>query len=313
MDTMSAGDRRERDCVKTSEGMTRRQLLKAAAGAGIAAFLAGCSPEAREAFFRKRFRELTPDEVRDVLAREEQAYAARFGQPVSVSADPPREGVVYGYGLDLSRCIGCRRCVYACVKENNQSREPQIHWIRVLSMKKEGGVNIMESDAYYDPAQVPEADKFYMPVACQQCRHPPCVKACPVKATWQEPDGIVVIDYNWCVGCRCCMAACPYGARHFNWGTAHVPEDELNPHMHYLGNRPRPRGVVEKCTFCIQRVRQKDGHYPACVEVCPVGARKFGNLLDEHSEIRHILREKRVFIFKEELSTEPKFFYFYAT
>ena len=114
--------------METSEGITRRRLLKASAVAGIAAFLAGCSPEAREVFFRKRFRELTPDEIQDVLAREEKAYAARFGKPVSVLADQPREGVVYGYGLDLSRCIGCRRCVYACVDENNQSREPQIQW-----------------------------------------------------------------------------------------------------------------------------------------------------------------------------------------
>ncbi len=312
METMSASDGRERDGVEAPEGMTRRQLLRAAAGTGIAAFLAGCSPEAREAYFRKRFRELTPDEVRDVRAREEKAYAKRFGRPVSVGADPPREGVVYGYGLDLSRCIGCRRCVYACVEENNQSRDPQIHWIKVLRMKKEDGVDIMGADAYYAPPAVPEDEYFYMPVACQQCRNPPCVKACPVKATWQEPDGIVVIDYNWCIGCRCCMAACPYGARHFNWSAPHVPADNLNPRTHYLGNRPRPRGVVEKCTFCIQRVRKRDGRYPACVEACPVGARKFGNLLDEQSEISHILRDKRVFILKEEAATEPKFFYFYA-
>jgi molybdopterin-containing oxidoreductase family iron-sulfur binding subunit len=299
--------------VETSKGLTRRNLLKASGAAAISVFLAGCSPTAREAFFRRRFKELTPDEIRNMLAREEQAYSERFGKPVTVVADPPLAGVSYGYGLDLSRCIGCRRCVYACVDENNQSREPQIHWIKVLAMKKEGGVNVMGSDAYYDPALVPEREYFYMPVACQQCRRPPCVRACPVKATWQEPDGIVVIDYNWCIGCRCCMAACPYGARHFNWGTPNVPADQLNPHTHYLGNRPRPRGVVEKCTFCIQRVRQKKGRYPACVEACPVGARKFGNLLDEKSEIRFLLREKRVFIFKEELATEPRFYYFYAT
>ena len=299
--------------METSKGLTRRNLLKASGAAAISVFLAGCSPTAREAFFRRRFKELTPDEIRNMLAREEQAYSERFGKPVTVVADPPLEGVSYGYGLDLSRCIGCRRCVYACVDENNQSREPQIHWIKVLAMKKEGGVNVMGSDAYYNPALVPEREYFYMPVACQQCRRPPCVRACPVKATWQEPDGIVVIDYNWCIGCRCCMAACPYGARHFNWGTPNVPADQLNPHTHYLGNRPRPRGVVEKCTFCIQRVRQKKGRYPACVEACPVGARKFGNLLDEKSEIRFLLREKRVFIFKEELATEPRFYYFYAT
>jgi len=313
MEKTSFRDGKERSRMEKSEGMTRRRLLKSSAVAGIAAFLAGCSPEAREAYFRRRFRELTPDEIKDVLAREEKAYTKRFGKPVSVLADQPREDVVYGYGLDLSRCIGCRRCVYACVDENNQSREPQIHWIKVLRMKKEDGVDVMEADAYYNPATVPEDEYFYMPVACQQCRKPPCVRVCPVKATWQEPDGIVVIDYNWCIGCRCCMAACPYGARHFNWSEPHVPEDKLNTNTHYLGNRPRPRGVVEKCTFCIQRVRKDKGRYPACLEACPVGARKFGNLLDPTSEMQYLLREKRVFILKEELATKPKFYYFYAT
>ena len=129
--------------------------------------------------------------------------------------------------------------------------------------------------------------------------------------TWVEPDGIVVIDYDWCIGCRCCMASCPYGARHFNWREPTVSKEQLNPRTHYLGNRPRMKGVVEKCTFCIQRTRA--GRYPACVEVCPVGARKFGNLLDPDSEIRYIIEHKRVMVLKEELNTLPKFFYFYAT
>ncbi len=108
-----------------------------------------------------------------------------------------------------------------------------------------------------------------------------------MKATWKEPDGIVVIDYDWCIGCRCCTAACPYGARKFNWAEPELPAEEMNPVTHYLGNRPRPKGVVEKCTFCIQRSRA--GRYPACVEICPVGARKFGNLLDPASEIRQVM------------------------
>jgi len=134
-----------------------------------------------------------------------------------------------------------------------------------------------------------------------------------VKATWMEPDGIVVIDPKWCIGCRYCMAACPYGARHFNWGQPRIPAGEVSPDTHYLGNRPRAKGVVEKCSFCIQRVRDKEGRYPACVEVCPVGARKFGNLLDPQSEIRYVLERKRVLVLKEELNTQPKFFYFYGT
>ena len=96
-----------------------------------------------------------------------------------------------------------------------------------------------------------------MPVACQQCRNAPCTKVCPTGATWTEKDGIVVVDYDWCIGCRYCMAACPYGARHFNWAEPGLPKAEINPKTHVLGNRPRRAGVVEKCTFCIQRVAQR--------------------------------------------------------
>jgi molybdopterin-containing oxidoreductase family iron-sulfur binding subunit len=107
------------------------------------------------------------------------------------------------------------------------------------------------------------------------------------------------------------MAACPYGARHFNWGEPNLPAEDVNPDMHILGNRPRTRGVVEKCSFCIQRVRK--GRLPACHEACPVGARKFGNLLDPESEIRYLLDHKRTFVLKAELETHPKFFYFWGT
>src|SRR5690606_11821403 len=143
---------------------------------------------------------------------------------------------------------------------------------------------------------------------CFQCANPPCVQVCPVSATWQEPDGIVVVDYDWCIGCRYCIAACPYWARRFNWSEPHVPAEELNPNQHYLGNRARKKGVVEKCTFCIQRTRE--GRLPACAEACPTGARVFGNLLDPNSEIRWVLENKRVFRLKEDLNTEPRFWYF---
>jgi Fe-S-cluster-containing dehydrogenase component len=297
-------------------GVPRRRFLqqaaKGAAGAAMCAFAAACQRAGftAEEFLQQHFRELTPADKETVIRRLEREHSERFGKPCTVSAKPALPGVVFGYGLDLSRCVGCRRCVYACVKENNQSRDPQIHWIRVLAMKKETGVDVYESTAYYNPKTVPEEGFFYMPTACQQCRKPPCVKACPVKATWQEADGIVVVDYNWCIGCRYCMAACPYGARHFNWRDPVVPAEDYNPDTHYLGNRIRMRGVVEKCTFCIQRVRE--GKYPACVEICPTGARKFGNLLDEDSEIRYIIKNKRVFVWKEDLGTQPKFYYFYG-
>ena len=277
----------------------------------IASGLAGASTTTVQRLLRRRFVELSPDEVQSIVSEMERDYTARWGKQVEISTTGAQPGVLFGYALDLSRCVGCRRCVYACVHENNQSRDPQVHWIRVLEMEKDKGIELTESDPYYDHETVPDPDAFYMPVACMQCRNAPCVKVCPVKATWQEPDGIVVIDYDWCIGCRCCMSACPYGARHFNWAKPQLDADEANPDMHYLGNRPRPKGVVEKCTFCIHRVRK--GRYPACVEICPVGARKFGNLLDENSEIRYLMREKRVFVLKEDLNTQPKFYYFFAT
>jgi molybdopterin-containing oxidoreductase family iron-sulfur binding subunit len=285
------------------EKVDRRSLLIGGgltAMAAVAATVAGSSTGFVERMLRRRFVELSPER-----------NSERYGREVSVKDTPPMDGVEFAYGLDIARCVGCRRCVYACVHENNQSRDPQIHWIRVLRMEKERGIELAESTAYYEPAEVPEPDAFYLPVACQQCRNPACVKVCPVKATWQEPDGIVVIDADWCIGCRCCMSACPYGARHFNWSEPTISSEELNPDTHYFGNRPRPTGVVEKCTFCIHRTRE--GRYPACVEICPVGARKFGNLLDENSEMRYLLREKRVFVLKEELNTQPRFYYFYAT
>jgi molybdopterin-containing oxidoreductase family iron-sulfur binding subunit len=288
----------------------RRGFLRSAAAGAALAALSACDL-GLEDLLRKHFRELSPGELDEVLAKLERRNLERFGRKTSISAAPARAGVEFGYGLDVSRCLGCRRCVYACVKENNQSRKrPQIHWIQVLEMQNERGVDLRHADLYYDAQAVPRPGHFYFPVACQQCREPPCVKSCPAQATWKEPDGIVVVDYDWCIGCRCCMAACPYGARHFNWGAPTLAAEELNPDQHYLGNRPRPRGVVEKCTFCIQRTRQ--GRYPACVEICPVGARKFGNLLDPESEIRKVMVMKRVFVFKEELATSPRFYYFYG-
>jgi molybdopterin-containing oxidoreductase family iron-sulfur binding subunit len=282
--------------------LPRRKFISLAAGAAAGWVLTGCGP--------RRLVEIPVERRRELLESCERTYRQTYGAEVTVADTPAIPGVTFAYALDLSRCVGCRRCVYACVDENNQSRDPQVQWIRVLQMEKDKGVDFAHADPYYQPDRVPQEGHFYVPVACQQCENPPCVKTCPTGATWKEPDGIVVIDYDWCIGCRCCMAACPYGARRFNWAPPSIPGEQLNTKTHYLGNRPRPNGVVEKCTFCIQRTRE--GRYPACVEVCPAGARKFGNLLDPESEIRYILENKRVLILKEELNTVPKFFYFYG-
>ena len=254
----------------STTSVTRRDFLCVVAGCTAAAASA-CIDPAHTAFFRKHLTELSKEDVARIIAELEQELTERFGKEVEVGTQGPIPGVEFGYALDISRCIGCRRCVHACVEENNQSRDPEVHWIRVLEMDKEKGIDFAHADAYYDAEEVPRPGHFYLPVACQQCRKPACVKTCPTGATWQDSDGITVIDYDWCIGCRCCMAACPYGARHFNWSEPEIPAESFNPKTHFLGNRPRPKGVVEKCTFCIHRVR--DGRYPACVEVCPVGAR----------------------------------------
>ena len=234
-----------------------------------------------EQFLQQHYKELIPADKENILERIRKEVKAKYGVTPNLTDLQPLPGVEFGYALNIGRCVGCRKCVYACVKENNQSRDPQIQYIRVLQMRK-GSIDVESSSTDFT-GEVPKDGFYYMPVQCHQCRKAPCVKACPVKATWQESDGVVVIDYNWCIGCRYCMAACPYQARRFNFTEPDLPKEDLNPDMGYLSNRPRPKGVVEKCHFCLHRTR--NGRYPACVEVCPTGARKFGNLLDPESEI----------------------------
>lgn len=288
--------------------------------------------------FQKNYRLMTDEEKSESRARLEKRYTAQYGKDVAVDITGAQPGVLMGYALNVRKCIGCRRCVKACVVENNQSRGERpgerIEWIQVLRMERgkfsqeamnhgypEGlGIQVggnaytpagqvLEGQYQYNPEAVPEKDATYMPIACMQCEKPPCVKVCPVRTTYREPDGPVVIDYNWCIGCKMCMNACPYWARRFNLTTPVLPKEQMNPVTHYLGNRPRMRGVVEKCHWCLQRTRH--GRYPACVEVCPVGARKFGNLLDPESEVSLVLARKNVFRLKVENNTFPKFFYFY--
>ncbi|MFO0563548.1 MAG: 4Fe-4S dicluster domain-containing protein [Polyangiales bacterium] len=258
-------------------------------------------------WLQKHYRELSSREIRDVLARLEAETKQKYGREVTIKDIRPQAGVQFAYALNLSLCIGCRRCVEACHQENNHDRASHNSYIRVLEMEQ-GSMDMERGRADYDHP-VRADGKFYMPVQCQQCENPPCTKVCPVEATWQEPDGIVVVDYNWCIGCRYCEAACPYHARRFNWRKPEIPAEEINPNQSYLSNRIRPQGVVEKCTFCLHKTRQ--GQLPACLEACPTGARVFGNVLDENSSIRWVLENKRVYVLKEELGTKPRFFYFF--
>lgn len=299
--------------------LTRREFFRrgafAAAGAsavaGALSPLKNLSPDdvpTLQKLLQKHYKEMTPAEKLEVLDRIAREVEHRYHVRPNVQDPPPLDGVEFVYALNISRCIGCRKCVYACVAENNESRSPEIQYIRVLKMEK-GSIDVETAEHHYDPPQVPEHNSYYMPVQCHQCKNPPCVKVCPVEATWQEPDGITVIDYDWCIGCRYCEAACPYWARRFNFAEPTIPDGELNPDMAYLSNRPRTKGVMEKCTYCLHRTRR--GRMPACVEVCPTGSRKFGNVLDPESEVAYILRHKRVFVFKEDVGTLPRFFYYF--
>ncbi|MEK6728518.1 MAG: 4Fe-4S dicluster domain-containing protein, partial [Planctomycetota bacterium] len=261
-----------------------------------------------ENFFQQHYERLTPERMERILRRVEKEIKERHGVDANVQDPKPIPDVQFAYALNISRCVGCRRCVHACVEENNQSRDPEIQYIRVLEMP-EGTLDVEKSNHYYEPDKVPVKGKYYLPVQCQQCENPACVKACPVGATWKDKDGIVVIDYDWCIGCRYCEAACPYWARRFNFSEPKIPKEQINPEMAYLGNRIRKKGVMEKCTFCLGRTRK--GLMPKCAEACPAGARQFGNLLDPDSVIRHILREKRVYVLKEDVGTRPKFYYWF--
>lgn len=296
---------------RLDEGGTRRTFLKVAGAAVATAAATGCGGVADnpvfEEFFQKHYKRLSDEEKKKIFARIEHDTLQRTGVEVQVGDPPPIAGVHFAYALNLSVCNGNRRCVEACARENNLPDD--IRYIRVLEMEN-GSFDLEHADPFYAHEQVPQKKKFYLPVQCQQCENPPCVKACPVGATWPEPDGIVVIDYNWCIGCRYCQAACPYFARRFNWDAPAVEPERINPTQAYLSNRLRPVGVVEKCTFCLQRSR--NGRYPACLEACPTGARKFGNLDDPNSEVRQILETKRVYVLKEELGTLPRFFYFFG-
>ena len=209
----NSADSSSKTIAEVYRPMTRRTFLKGAAGAmaGMAGLVAALKPLLAlergeltlDALLQKHYRELKPEELTRILRSLEDKCEREFGVRPSINAPKPLEGVQFAYALNLGRCIGCRKCAYACLKENNQSRESdediEMSYIRVLELKK-GEINLEASTPYYDPATVPQPDKYYMPVQCHQCKDSPCTKVCPVQATWQEPDGVITVDYNWCIG-----------------------------------------------------------------------------------------------------------------
>ena len=204
--------------------------------------------------------------------------------------------------VDLNACReedGCRDCIDACHRVHNVpdfgNPKDEVKWIWQVPF--EGAF----------PEQEHEFLKKGLPgtstlVLCNHCDNPPCVNVCPTKATWRRADGIVMMDYHRCIGCRYCMAACPYGSRSFNWRNPRPFIAELDPEF-----PTRTRGVVEKCNFCVERLAR--GLMPACVEACPDKGLVFGDLEDADSEVREILQTRFTIRRKPSLGTMPEVYY----
>jgi len=209
----------------------------------------------------------------------------------------------WAFGVDATKCIGCLRCVEACKRENAVPLTAHHFrtWVeRYVYLEGEDHPRI---DSQQDPVNIAAsgsereyrfADRyagakvekaFFVPKLCNQCTHPACVQVCPVGATYKGVDGVVLIDHEYCIGCRYCVQACPYGARYFN----------------------EEKGVSDKCTWCYHRITK--GLQPACVEVCPVGARIFGDRNDQQSAISLFIRNNRVQVLKPETGNEPNVYY----
>jgi molybdopterin-containing oxidoreductase family iron-sulfur binding subunit len=215
--------------------------------------------------------------------------------------------------IDLELCTGCAACEVACKSENNVTTvSPQqadmgraMSWLKVVADEK---------------GDFPDTRLEFYPRPCMHCDNPPCIKVCPVSATYLDDEGIVGQIYGRCIGCRYCANACPYTVKYFNWYPPEWPESEkqyLNPDVSV-----RPKGVIEKCTFChhrLQRAREEvraqdrpmreEDYQPACAEICPTGAIVFGDLDNPRHRVAELMGNARAFRVMEDLGTEPKVYY----
>jgi Fe-S-cluster-containing dehydrogenase component len=204
----------------------------------------------------------------------------------------------WGMAISLDLCIGCEYCTRACCATNN--------------------VPVTSPWNVVFPEITTAGNSFFLSRPCLHCQNAPCVEVCPVKATYHREDGLVVMDYDRCIGCRYCQVACPYDARQFNW---REPKD-VNPYVPAWGEpevEPRPRGVVEKCTFCIQRIDaglekglipgEDREATPACVNICPVGARTFGDLKDPNSKVSQVIAANPTLRLRDDLGTDTSVYY----
>lgn len=235
----------------------------------------------------------------DVLAKPSDLV--RMQDELKRAMEKPIDQRSWVMVIDLQKCVGCNACTIACKAENGLP--PGVVYRPVI--EEEVG-------------EYPNVSRRWLPRPCMQCEDPPCTNVCPVNATWKREDGIVVIDYNRCIGCRYCLTACPYGARYFDFGEdysddtpAKQPyEEESSPEYGREWTRDgqgSPVGNARKCQFCIHRLEA--GMLPACVTTCIGGATYFGDKNDPDSLVSELISGPRVMRLKEEQGTDPKVYY----
>jgi len=251
---------------------------------------------------RKKFLKITGISM---LAVTGEKFAGNFAGAMQSNSPDSLQALNAGRWamvIDLKKCAqeeGCTKCIDACHRSHNvpdiDDEAHEIKWIW-----KETYHNAFPSD--HNEYQAAKIKHLQVPLLCNHCDNPPCVRVCPTKATWKREDGIVMMDWHRCIGCRYCMAACPYGSRSFNWIEPRQYIAEQNPDF-----PTRTKGVVEKCTFCESRLAK--GKLPACVEACPQNAMLFGDLDVAGSEVRRLLQSEYAIRRKPELGTKPEIFY----
>lgn len=232
------------------------------------------------------------------LAGEAALGAAASGEATGHGSKASRRWAMVIQPYKCLKEEGCKACTEACHKVHNvpsfSDRKHEVKWIWKEPYEKAFA-------AEHERVAESLREKPVL-VFCNHCNNPPCVRVCPTKATWKREDGVVMMDWHRCIGCRYCVAACPYGSRSFNW---------LDPRPHIEKITPdyptRTKGVVEKCTLCEERL--SEGKLPACVEACPEKALVFGDLNDASSEVRGLLEENFTIRRKPELGTDPEIYY----
>ena len=200
-----------------------------------------------------------------------------------------------GVVISKERCIGCNTCSNACKMQNNVPMG--MRWIVAIT---EGADIVDAASGIY-----PNISRSYLTMSCQHCEKPACQKVCPTGATYKDDMGRVQVDYDKCIGCRMCMAACPYNARVFNW-----EEPVRDPDFNY-GDKEvtaRTKGVAEKCSMCKERTDR--GEEPMCVVCCPARARTYGDLDDPNSNVSKLIRDKNAYQLLPDRGTNPQVYYF---